>query len=216
MPDPIHVVIADDHPILRDGLRKLLEAEDDFAVVGIAVDGHEAVEITRRTTPNILLLDLSMPGMPGLEVLRELRQTPLPTRTLVLTASIDRDEIVTAMKLGARGLVMKHSATELLMKAMRTVMAGQYWIGRESVGEIVETLQADADAATEQKFGLTPRELEIVSAVKAGLSNREIATQFGVSPETVKHHLSKIFDKLGVVNRLELALFAISHHLIDR
>ncbi|PYQ84040.1 MAG: DNA-binding response regulator, partial [Acidobacteria bacterium] len=138
--DKTKVVIADDHPILRDGLRKLLEAEQDFAVVGEAVDGHGAVEVTRRIEPNILLLDLAMPGLPGLEVLRALNGVPLATRTILLTANIERDEVVKALQLGARGLVMKDSASELLMKAMRMVMAGQYWIGRESVSGLVETL----------------------------------------------------------------------------
>ena len=146
--DKTKVVIADDHPILRDGLRKLLEAEQDFAVVGEAVDGHGAVEVTRRIEPNILLLDLAMPGLPGLEVLRALNGVPLATRTILLTANIERDEVVKALQLGARGLVMKDSASELLMKAMRMVMAGQYWIGRESVSGLVETLRTQMFASS--------------------------------------------------------------------
>jgi DNA-binding NarL/FixJ family response regulator len=212
----IQVVIADDHPILRDGLRKLLEAEHDFSVVGEALNGHEAIEVTRRVEPNILLLDLAMPGLPGLEVLRALSGSALPTRTILLTASIERDEIVKALQLGARGLVMKDAASAMLMKAMRMVMEGQYWIGRDSVSELVDTLRNQMFGAAEPKFGLTNRELEIVTAVTAGYSNREIAQRFTLSQETVKHHLTKIFSKLGVTNRLELALFAISHHIVDR
>ena len=214
--DKTKVVIADDHPILRDGLRKLLEAEQDFAVVGEAVDGHGAVEVTRRIEPNILLLDLAMPGLPGLEVLRALNGVPLATRTILLTANIERDEVVKALQLGARGLVMKDSASELLMKAMRMVMAGQYWIGRESVSGLVETLRTQMFASSEPKFGLTPRELEIVAAVAAGYSNKEMAQRFSLSQETVKHHLTRIYNKLRVTNRLELALFAISQHLVER
>ena len=131
MDKPIQVVIADDHPILLEGLRKLLEAENDIAVVGQAFNGHEALEVTRRVEPSILLLDLAMPGLPGLEVLRALSGSSLPTRTILLTASIDRDDIVKALQLGARGLVLKESASQLLMKAMRMVMAGEYWIGRD-------------------------------------------------------------------------------------
>jgi DNA-binding NarL/FixJ family response regulator len=213
---PIQVVIADDHPILRDGLRKLLEAERDFTVVGEAFNGHEALEVTRRVEPNILLLDLAMPGLPGLEVLRALSGSSLATRTILLTANIEREEVVKALQLGARGLVMKDSATQLLLKAMRMVMEGQYWIGRESVSGLVDTLRTQMFGAAEPKFGLTARELEIVSAVTAGYSNREIAQRFTLSQETVKHHLTKVFGKLGVTNRLELALFAISHHLVDR
>ena len=214
--DKTKVVIADDHPILRDGLRKLLEAEQDFAVVGEAVDGHGAVEVTRRVEPNILLLDLAMPGLPGLEVLRALNGVALATRTILLTANIERDEVVKALQLGARGLVMKDSASELLMKAMRMVMAGQYWIGRESVSGLVETLRTQMFASSEPKFGLTPRELEIVAAVSAGYSNKEMAQRFSLSQETVKHHLTRIYSKLHVTNRLELALFAIAQHLVER
>ena len=118
--------------------------------------------------------------------------------------------------LGARGLVMKDSASELLMKAMRMVMAGQYWIGRESVSGLVETLRTQMFASSEPKFGLTPRELEIVAAVAAGYSNKEMAQRFSLSQETVKHHLTRIYNKLHVTNRLELALFAISQHLVER
>jgi len=216
MDKPIQVVIADDHPILLEGLRKLLEAESDILVVGQAFNGHEALEVTRRTEPSILLLDLAMPGLPGLEVLRALSGSSLPTRTILLTASIDRDDIVKALQLGARGLVLKESASQLLMKAMRIVMAGEYWIGRDSVSGLVETLRTQMFSPVEPKFGLTPRELEIVSSVTAGYSNREIAQRFSLSQETVKHHLTKIFSKLGVTNRLELALFAISQHLVER
>ena len=216
MDKAIQVVIADDHAILRDGLRKLLEAEQGFEVVGEAFNGQEAVEVTKRIEPNILLLDLAMPGLPGLEVLRALSDKALPTRTIILTANIEREEVVKALQLGARGLVMKESATELLMKAMRTVMAGQYWVGRESVSELIDTLRSRPAAANDPKFGLTARELEVVSLVTAGFSNREIAKKCDLSQETVKHHLTRIFAKLGVSNRLELALFAITQHLVDK
>ena len=112
--------------------------------------------------------------------------------------------------------MLKESASQLLMKAMRMVMAGEYWIGRDSVSGLVETLRTQMFSRVEPKFGLTPRELEIVSSVTAGYSNREIAQRFSLSQETVKHHLTKIFSKLGVTNRLELALFAISQHLVER
>jgi len=198
MDKAIQVVIADDHAILRDGLRKLLEAEQGFEVVGEAYNGQEAVEVTQRVEPNILLLDLAMPGLPGLEVLRELSDKSLPTRTIILTASIERDEVVKALQLGARGLVMKESAAELLPKAMRTVMAGQYWVGRESVSELIDTLRSKPASSDDPTFGLTAREIEIVNAVIAGLSNREIAKKLNLSQATVKHHLTRINAKLGV------------------
>jgi two-component system, NarL family, nitrate/nitrite response regulator NarL len=203
MDKPIRVVIADDHAILRDGLRKLLEAEQGFEVVGEAWNGDEAVDVTRRVEPDILLLDLAMPGRPGLEVLRELNDKSLPTRTIVLTASIERDEVIKALQLGARGLVMKESASELLINAIRTVMAGQYWVGRESVSELMDALRSGTATSDDPKSGLTARELEIVSAVTAGLTNREIAKKLGLSVKTVKHHLTRVHAKLGVGDRPE-------------
>jgi DNA-binding NarL/FixJ family response regulator len=214
MDKAISIVIADDHPILRDGLRKLLEAEEDFVVAGEACNGDETLEVAQQLSPDMLLLDLMMPGVPSLDVLRSLTARSLPTRTLLLTASIEADELIRALQLGARGVVMKDSASELLMKAIRVVMAGQYWIGRESVAGLMDTFRAHLTVTRGRPFGLTPREREITSAVTAGFTNKEIARRFSLSEETVKHHLTKIFGKVNVANRLELALFAISQNLV--
>jgi DNA-binding NarL/FixJ family response regulator len=203
MDKTIAVVVADDHPILRDALRRLLEAEQGFEVVGEACNGQEAVEVTQRIEPDILLLGFAMPDLPGLEVLRELSDKSLLTRTIILATSIRRDEVVEALQLGARGLVMKQSAPDVLTKAMRTVMAGQYWLGRETVSELIDALRSGLASTNDPEFRLTPREREIVSAVTAGLSNREIAEKFGLSKETVKYHLMRIHAKRGVGNRLE-------------
>ena len=216
---PIRIVIADDHPIFRDGLRRLLEAEPDLKVVGEACDGAEAVKFARQLKPDILLLDLAMPRHPGLEALREMSsgQTSNSVRVILLTAAAEKNQIVEALQLGARGVVLKDSATQLLLKSIHTVMAGEYWVGRESVSNLVQFLrtlmQSSGEEARQKKFGLTPRELEIVSTVVAGYANKEIAEYFKISEDTVKHHLSNIFDKLGVSTRLELALFAVNQGL---
>src|ERR1700758_914296 len=216
---PIRIVIADDHPIFRDGLRRLLEAEPNLTVLGEASDGAEAVKMARQLKPDILLLDLAMPKHPGLEALRDLSTGggSSPVRVILLTAAAEKSQIVEALQLGARGVVLKDSATQLLLKAIHTVMAGEYWVGGESVSHLVQYLrtlmQSSHDEARQKKYGLTPRELEIVSAVVAGYSNREIAEYFKISEDTVKHHLSNIFDKLGVSTRLELALFAVNQGL---
>ncbi len=216
---PIRIVIADDHPIFRDGLRRLLESEPNLKVLGEASDGAEAVKLAHQLKPDILLLDLAMPKHPGLEALRELGTAPgsSPVRVILLTAAAEKSQIVEALQLGARGVVLKDSATQLLLKAIHTVMAGEYWVGRESVSNLVQYLrvlmQSSHDEARQRKFGLTPRELEIVSAVVAGYSNKEIAEYFKISEDTVKHHLSNIFDKVGVSTRLELALFAVNQSL---
>jgi two-component system, NarL family, nitrate/nitrite response regulator NarL len=215
---PIRIVIADDHPIFRDGLRRLLEAESDLKVIGEACDGAEAVKLARQFRPDILLLDLAMPRHPGLEALREMSSgSPDGVRVILLTAAAEKNQIVEALQLGARGVVLKDSATQLLLKAIHTVMSGEYWVGRESVSNLVlylrNLVQSSGEEARQKKFGLTPRELEIVSAVVAGFANKEIAEHFKISEDTVKHHLSNIFDKLGVSTRLELALFAVNQSL---
>ena len=216
---PTRILIADDHPIFRDGLRRLLETEPDLKVIGEACDGAEAVRLAKQFKPDILLLDLAMPRHPGLEALREMSSASNQNmvRVILLTAAAEKAQIVEALQLGARGVVLKDSATQLLLKAIHTVMAGEYWVGRESVSNLVQYLrtlvQSSGEEARQKKFGLTPRELEIVSAVVAGYSNKETAEYFKISEDTVKHHLSNIFDKLGVSTRLELALFAVNQSL---
>lgn len=219
---PVRVAIADDHPIFRDGLKRLLEADHGFTVVGEASDGERVLEIVRGLRPDVLLLDLAMPRMPGLEVLRVLAENGTQVKTILLTAAIERADVLRALQAGAFGVVLKDSATEVLFKSIRCVMNGQYWIGSEAIADLVAVLQqARKDAEGHQKSGtgrfrLTRREQEVVAAVVDGLTNRDIARQLGVTEDTVKHHVTNVFDKLGVSNRLELAMFAINHQLVTR
>ncbi len=214
----IRILIADDHPVVREGLTKLLDAENEFEVVGQAADGLEALECVRRLRPDVLVLDLSMPRSSGMDVLRELSKTEPSCRVIVMAAALERGQIIDALQLGARGVILKDAATALLFKGIRTVVAGQFWIGRDSISDLIGYLRQGQSTEAQprtQKFGLTRRELQILGVVVAGYTNKEIAARFSLSEDTVKHHLTNIFDKLGVSSRLELALFAINHHLVD-
>jgi DNA-binding NarL/FixJ family response regulator len=214
---PIRIVIADDHPLVREGLRTLLELQPGFTVVGEAVDGLDAVRLTNDLRPDVLLLDLAMPRMNGLDVLKALADTATEVRTVLLTAAIEREETVQALRLGARGVVLKEAATQMLYKCIRAVMAGVFWVGHERIDDLMQTLrQIERAPAREPSPAsrLTRRELQVIAAVVEGGSNKDIAKAFGLSEQTVKNHLSNIFDKLGVSNRLELALYAVHHRLL--
>ena len=203
----IRILIADDHAIFRDGLRRLLATQEEFSVVGEACDGQEALSLATDLKPDVLLLDLAMPRVPGMEVLRELSRRGTPVRTILLTAAIQSFAVTSALQLGARGIVLKASPPELLLKSIRAVHDGQFWVGSEQVASWARGGHPPAG------FGLTSREIEIISAIKEGSSNREIASKLAISEETVKRHLSNIYGKLGVSSRLELAVLASEQHL---
>jgi DNA-binding NarL/FixJ family response regulator len=175
--------------------------------------------MVKTLRPEILLLDLAMPDSSGLVTLRELSTLEPPVRTLLLTEDVGNNDVIEALQLGARGIVLKHSPTERLFESIHAVMAGQYWVDRECVGELIEGMcvrDTPRNGARRQSaFGLTPRQLEILSAIVTGATNDDIAKQFSISPNTVKYHLTNMFDKLGVVNRIELARFAIQHGLAE-
>lgn len=215
----VRILIADDYAIFRAGLRKLLEAEPGFRVIGEAANGREAAKLTSELMPEILLLDLASARSSGLDGLRELLASSLSVRTLVFTTAIDQNHMTEALELGARGVLLKDSATQLLFKAIHCVMRGQYWVGHESVASLVQVLRdLGSFANSEMKpknFGLTRREVDVVAAIVAGYSNKNTAQNLSVSEQTVKHHLTNIFDKLGIYSRLELALFAVNHKLLS-
>lgn len=222
---PIRILIADDHPIFRRGLRALLEAEPDFEIAGEAADGTEVLEMVPRLRPDVLLLDLAMPRLAGMETLRELAASSAPAppgqplRMVILTVAIEKKQIVESLQLGAHGIILKDAAAQLLIKALRSVITGQYWVGRESVGDLVGYLRrisSPAPIGREGSPALTSREREILSAVVMGLTNREIAEKLSITEDTVKHHLSRIFDKVGVSHRVELAMYAVNHGLIHK
>jgi DNA-binding NarL/FixJ family response regulator len=213
----IRILLADDHPVVRIGVRNMLKAEGNFEVVGEASDGDEAITQTLELLPDILLLDLYMPRLPGLEAMRAIMSGSPRVKILLLTSTITTQQVIEALQIGARGIVTKDALIDQLTGAIASVMNGDYWINGRRVVNLVGALHElmQAAAVPERKtYGLTPRELEVVGCIVEGCSNRDIAKQFTISEETVKRHLSNIFDKTGVSTRLELALFAIAHQLI--
>lgn len=214
----VRILIAGDSPISRDGLRKLLEAEPGFQIVGEAGDAVEALQQVRHIQPDLLLLHATMTDVGAQEFLEALRADSHVPPTILLTASTDTKQLLTALECGARGVVLKESTTAMLFKSIRCVLKGQYWLGRDQVGDVVQSmcrLRSELDArGPHNGFGLTRRELEMVSAVATGASNKVIARRLSLSEETVKRHLSNISNKLGVFSRVELVVFAINHGLV--
>jgi two-component system, NarL family, nitrate/nitrite response regulator NarL len=212
---PIRILIADDHALFRDGLRRLLEAKPGFRVVGEAANGEEAIERTRALKPDVVLLDLFMPRGAGMEVLGAIHRQSLSVRTLILATTVEPLQIVEALVRGASGIVCKDSTSQLLYKSLHAVMAGEYWIGRRNVSDLIRELKKHPPTppqdVREKHWNLTIRESQIIGEISSGRANKEIAQTLGISEQTVKHHLTSIFDKLGVFNRLELALFSIHH-----
>jgi two-component system nitrate/nitrite response regulator NarL len=214
---PTRVFILSEHTIDRDGLRVLLEADPDLRVVGTAPDYAAARKPVRDCRPDIFLLDLTTPVLPRSDTLRTLATSCAPARVLVLAPDLDEAQIRYALRLGVAGVVLKGVSRELLFTSIRAVASGQPWVGGKPLDQVEHARPSSTPAApaTPQRecLGLTARELDIVSAVIGGGANREIATQYGIGERTVKHHLTNIFDKLGLSNRLELAMFALEHRL---
>lgn len=212
----IRIAIADDHTLFRDGLRNLLSLEADFEVCAEAKDGGEVLEVLRRFEPDILLLDLKMPGLDGVATLQLIQNQELKTKTIVLTASEDENEYVQAMRHGTSGIVPKQTATELLIKSIRKVFEGEIWLDAKTTAAVMRQFAASSGVSAPKerdRSRLSNREREIVVLVAQGLKNKEIAERMFISEQTVKNHLHNIFDKLNVSDRLELALYAIHHNI---
>jgi two-component system nitrate/nitrite response regulator NarL len=214
------VILATGQGILRQGLRILLDGEPGLRVAAEAGDAQELLQLTRETEQGIVVADLRMLEPPAFTLLRSIVAADQGTRVLVLAAAQEGRDIAKALRLGARGFVLRHSATKVLVQGIRAVSSGRFWFGHKAVSHLEKELRRLSEASESgsnlTNFGLTRREREIVAAVISGLSNREIARKFRISEETVKHHVTNIFDKLGVYNRLEMALFAIHHGLVSR
>ena len=208
------MVLADDHPIVLRGLRGLFDAESDMQVVATCVDGVEAVAAVRTHLPGVLVLDLKMPRLDGLDVLRQLHQDKLPTRVIVLTAEADDDQLLSCLRLGVKGFMLKEQASSRLVDCVRRVRAGGQCLDPRTSERALDTLLRREAAARGVAGDLTPREAELVRYVAQGLRNKEISERLSIGEGTVKAHLYSVFRKLGVNSRVELTLYAQEHGLI--
>jgi DNA-binding NarL/FixJ family response regulator len=205
---PIRIVVVDDHPIVLQGLRLLFERQPDFLVLACCVDAESAVEAVGAHRPDVVILDLRMPGASGLDALRAILSRKIACRSVLLTAAITHDEVLEAMKLGVRGLVLKESPPETLLTCVRQVYQGKEWLDPDTLTRTFRTV-LDRDAALrEAAETLTAREIEVVRMIGQGLRNRLIADRLSISERTVKVHLHNVYEKLGLDGRLELVLFA--------
>jgi DNA-binding NarL/FixJ family response regulator len=211
---PIKVVIADGRPIFRDGLRRLLQTEPCLRIVGETGPGCDAATLVRDLRPDILLVDFA--PQTTFETLTILAESGAAVRTIILAECVDGADLTKALELGARGLVLTDSAADVLFKSIHSVLAGQYWIASDAVVDARAGLRKlDAELRRRRVFGLTPRELEIVRMVVGAFTNKQIGEQLAIGENTVKSHLTHIFNKVGASSRIELAVFAAHHRLLD-
>ena len=211
---PIKVIVADDHPIVLSGLEHLLRDAAGFDVVDRCTSGLEAVASTRKYRPDVLVLDLHMPGMDGLAAARQLHDDGDLPATVLLTAQLHEDEFIEAISLGVRGFVLKEMATTLLVQCVRQVHSGGQWLEKDSANRAMAKLVRREAKGQEVAGLLTPREIEVVRMVARGLTNREIASGLCIAGGTVKIHLQNIFEKLKISRRVELVRFADKYELI--
>ena len=222
---PVRLLVVDHHPGARYELERRLDAEPGFAVVAQWLNGSDTVRLVERHQPDVLLLDLDLPSGQAIETLKRITALRNSSRTLGLSMEVDDDTVLEMLDLGGHGVIARHSPNEILFKSIRTVASGHYWVPPEHVSVLIETLRtrritvepiaAPTENADARRFRLTRRELDIVAGVALGESNKEIAERLSVKECTVKHHLSSVFDKVGVFSRLQLAVFAIHHHLVE-
>ncbi|MFF0575200.1 response regulator [Streptosporangium saharense] len=209
----IRVLIADDHPVVRQGLRTFLALQDDLDVVGEAADGEEAVELTRSLDPDVLLLDLKMPVLDGHGTLLRLRELGLSPRVLVLTSVGDRQDVAPAIRAGATGFLYKDVDPAALVQAIRAVSGGQVLLAAEAAEAMLSAPASVPGSPTPPMTPLTEREREVLALIASGRSNREIARELTVAEKTVKTHVSNVLMKLGVQDRTQAALYAVRHGL---
>lgn len=216
-PDVIRILVADDHVLFRNSLRVLLDARPDFHVIGETGDDATILRMAREQGPDILLLNWEMSRRNGMKILRELAASGLSACILLIAVTSDTADVARAIQLGVKGILSSETTEESLCEAIHKVLKGQYILGQAAVSSLVATATGPrpttAFQSAKRKFGITRREFDVISEVVAGYSTAEISARLSLSSNTLKHHMSHIFDKLGVSNRLELVLFSV-HHIV--
>jgi DNA-binding NarL/FixJ family response regulator len=211
----IRVLIADDHAVVRQGLRTFLELQDDIEVVADACDGEEAVSATFDGRPDVVLMDLMMPGLDGIEATRRILRERPATRVIALTSFLDDEKVLPAVRAGAAGYLLKDVEPEQLVRAIRTVHGGEALLHPAATATVMRELADHAEPADEADLGLTGREREVLALVARGLPNKLIARELGIAEKTVKTHVSSILAKLGVTDRTQAALLAVRRGLVE-
>jgi two-component system, NarL family, response regulator LiaR len=209
----IRVLIADDHAIVRQGLRTFLELQDDIEVVGDAADGEAALAGVQRHEPDVVLMDLVMPNLGGVEAIRRLRELRPETRVLVLTSFLDDEKLFPAVRAGAAGYLLKDIEPAELVRAIRTVADGEALLHPAVAARLMEEFSDTERPVAEE--ALTAREREVLLAIARGLPNKQIALELGIAEKTVKTHVSSILSKLGLTDRTQAALYAVRAGLIE-
>ena len=207
----IRVLLVDDHPVVREGIRKLLENQQDITVVGEASEGSQAINMARELSPDVMLLDMELPGIKGTQVAKQLQEEGLSVRILALSAHDDREYIREVLSFGASGYLVKEEVPETIVEAVKGVAYGeQGWVSRRVAAQMSTWMGGGHD---KDKSALTPREIEVLKGVVAGKTNQEIGLALGISEKTVEKHLEGVYQKLGVASRVEAAVHAVRQGL---
>lgn len=215
--DKIRVLIADDHTMVRQGIKQILELENDMTVIAQAPNGEEAIKLAKECNPDVILMDINMPGMNGLQAIKEIKEDNIPSKVIVLTIHDDREYLFKTIQMGAEGYVLKDAEPKVLVDAIRSVNNGQSYIQANMTRELVREFNKISlhDKAKTEENNLTAREMEVLELIAEGLINKEIAKRLFISEKTVKNHVSNIFRKLNVSDRTQAAIYAFKHNLTN-
>lgn len=214
--EKIKIMVADDHALIREGLKQILELENDMVVVAEATDGNEAVSLARCYRPDVILMDINMPKMNGLQAIKEIKLEKLPCSVIVLTIHEDREYLIKTLQIGAEGYVLKDAEISVIIEAIRSVVSGKPYIQQNMTGELIKELNKVSmrEKVKDIDNDLTTRETEVLELIAEGLINKEIACKLCISEKTVKNHVASIFRKLNVSDRTQAAIYAIKHNIM--